>query len=271
MPELPEVETTLRGITPHVLGQVIRAFEIREPRLRWPVPPGLNAGLAGQRVDAAWRRGKYIVMQTGAGALIWHLGMSGSLRITPADTVPRKHDHLDMILDSGACLRFHDPRRFGCLLWTQEDPLRHELLARLGPEPLGEGFDGGYLHARSRSREVPVKSFIMDSHVVVGVGNIYASESLFRAGIAPQRSAGRISLARYERLAGAIRDVLAASIAQGGTTLRDFVNEQGNPGYFRQTLQVYDREGQPCRQCGEPVKCARLGQRSTYWCPACQR
>lgn len=271
MPELPEVETTLRGIRPHVLGQTIERLIVRNPRLRWPIPPGLPEALRGQTIAALTRRGKYILIEAGQGTLILHLGMSGSLRITEAASQPRKHDHYDLILPGGLCLRFHDPRRFGCLLWTEADPARHPLLASLGPEPLEDSFSGDLLHARSRGRSLAVKSFIMDSHVVVGVGNIYASEALFRAGIAPHRAAGRIALDRYRRLAAAIREVLSAALAQGGTTLRDFVNESGAPGYFKQTLDVYDRDGQPCRVCGAPIKAGRLGQRSTFWCGGCQR
>jgi formamidopyrimidine-DNA glycosylase len=271
MPELPEVETTLRGIRPHLSGQIIESLNVREGRLRWPIPSGLSEKLQGHSIHGLARRGKYILISTGQGTLILHLGMSGSLRITETNIPPRKHDHYDLILGGGVCLRFHDPRRFGCLLWTEDDPEEHALIAPLGPEPLSDGFNSEHLHARSRGRTAAVKSLIMDSHVVVGVGNIYASESLFRAGIAPQRAAGNISLERYGRLVDAIREVLRASIEQGGTTLRDFVNESGNPGYFKQTLNVYDRASEPCRVCGTPIKTSRLGQRSTFWCPRCQR
>jgi len=271
MPELPEVETTLRGIQPFLLGQTIEGLVVRDGRLRWPLPPDLPERLRGQSIHGLSRRGKYILIATDAGTLILHLGMSGSLRITEAELPPRKHDHYDLVLTGGKRLRFHDPRRFGCLLWTESDPELHALIAPLGPEPLSAVFDAGYLHARSRGRRAAVKTFIMDSHVVVGVGNIYASESLYRAGIAPQRAAGDISRQRYARLAESIREVLLASIEQGGTTLRDFVNESGNPGYFRQTLNVYDRAGQPCRACGTAIEAARQGQRSTFWCPRCQR
>lgn len=303
MPELPEVETTLRGIRPHLLGQTIECLVVRNPRLRWPVPPGLPAVLQGGRIAALTRRGKYLLMQVirasdgaawppaggdvpyrqhdgsagfatadagSAGTLLFHLGMSGSLRITEAATPPRKHDHYDLRLPGGLCLRFHDPRRFGCLLWTEADPSQHPLLASLGPEPLEAGFDGAHLHRLSRGRTLAVKAFIMDSHIVVGVGNIYASEALFRAGVAPHRAAGRIALDRYRRVSEAIRDVLSASLEQGGTTLRDFVNERGAPGYFKQTLNVYGRAGEPCRKCGAPIHTARLGQRSTFWCATCQ-
>ncbi len=271
MPELPEVETTRRGIEPYALGQGIVGLVVREPRLRWPIPEDLPGKLRGLSVLAVRRRGKYILLDTAAGALILHLGMSGSLRVCEPGHPLKKHDHFDLVLANGLCLRFHDPRRFGCLLWTEADPAAHPLLASLGPEPLEAGFSGAYLHRQAASRGVAVKAFVMDSHVVVGVGNIYANEALFMAGILPTRAAGRISLPRYERLAGSIRTVLAASIEQGGTTLRDFVNEAGNPGYFQQTLRVYGRAGEPCRACGTAIHLERLGQRATYWCPQCQR
>lgn len=271
MPELPEVETTLRGIQPFLLGQTIEGLVVRDGRLRWPVPANLPDKLCRQSIHGLSRRGKYILIAIDAGTLILHLGMSGSLRITETELPPRKHDHYDLVVTGGKRLRFHDPRRFGCLLWTESDPAQHKLIASLGPEPLGADFDAGYLHALSCGRKAAVKTFIMDSHVVVGVGNIYASESLFRAGIAPQRLAGEISRQSYARLVESIREVLLASIEQGGTTLRDFVNESGNPGYFRQTLNVYDRAGGPCRLCGTAIEVARQGQRSTFWCPRCQR
>ncbi|BBA32499.1 formamidopyrimidine-DNA glycosylase [Methylocaldum marinum] len=270
MPELPEVETTRRGISPHLVGQTIRAAIIREPRLRWPVPADLPEKLEGRLIRDVGRRGKYILIGTEGGTLIVHLGMSGSLRIPDPDTPPRKHDHFDLVLASGTRLRFHDPRRFGCVVWTEADPATHPLLAELGPEPLNEHFDAPYLHGKARSRSAPVKSFIMDSRIVVGVGNIYTNEALFRAGIDPRRQAGRIALVRYEKLVASIRAVLAEAIEQGGTTLRDFVNENGRPGYFQQTLQIYGRSGELCRRCGGPVRTERLGQRSTYWCPKCQ-
>jgi formamidopyrimidine-DNA glycosylase len=271
VPELPEVETTRRGIEPYALGHTIAGLIVREPRLRWPVPPELPDKLRGRLIQKVARRGKYLLLTTAEGALILHLGMSGSLRVAEPSGPLKKHDHFDLVLDSGLCLRFHDPRRFGCLLWTEDDPLVHPLLASLGPEPLEADFTGRYLHGKAAGRSVAVKSFLMDSRVVVGVGNIYANEALFRAGIAPTRPAGRVSLERYETLAEAVRTVLAASIEQGGTTLRDFVNEAGNPGYFQQTLQVYGRAGEPCRHCSTEVRVSRIGQRATYWCPKCQR
>lgn len=271
MPELPEVETTRRGLAPHVCGREITGVVVRDGRLRWPVPENLCDLVEGQCIAALERRGKYLLMRLGEGSLIAHLGMSGSLRIVDGDSPPRKHDHVDILLQTGACIRFHDPRRFGCLLWTAEEPDRHELLRELGPEPLQPEFSGAHLYAVSRGRTAPVKNFIMDSRVVVGVGNIYANEALFRCGIHPLRSAGRISARRYGALAESIRQTLADSIAQGGTTLRDFVDAAGNPGYFRQVLQVYGRTGEACTRCGCPICGERVGQRSTYYCPRCQK
>jgi formamidopyrimidine-DNA glycosylase len=270
VPELPEVETTRAGIAPHLSGRTVKQVLIRNRQLRWPIPPRLRGEFEGARIDSVTRRGKYLLLQTTAGTAILHLGMSGSLRIVDAGTPVQKHDHVDIVLDSGQALRFHDPRRFGCLLWTRNNPMQHELLASLGPEPLGEAFNGDYLFDKARGKKLAVKAFIMDAKVVVGVGNIYANEALFRAGIHPRRAAGRISRERYRKLATAIVEVLGEAIAQGGTTLRDFVNSEGKPGYFQQTLAVYDREGEPCLQCGSPLHTIRLGQRSTYYCGQCQ-
>lgn len=271
MPELPEVETTRLGLTPHVAGQTIAQVLIREARLRWPVPVELPGLLQGQCIRGLGRRGKYLLFDFDHGCLIVHLGMSGSLRLAQTDEALKKHDHIELLLASGQVLRYHDPRRFGAMLWSSEAVQNHPLLAALGPEPLGEDFDGDCLHRQAQGRSMAVKPFIMDSRIVVGVGNIYASEALFRAGIHPGRAAGKVSLARYRRLAAAIRAVLGAAIAQGGTTLRDFVNGHGQPGYFQQTLSVYGREGLSCPVCASPVQCRRLGQRSTYFCPTCQR
>jgi len=271
MPELPEVETTRRGIEPHVQGQTVRDVIVRQPQLRWPVPKALARKLVAQKIDAVERRGKYLLMRTQAGTAILHLGMSGSLRIVDARVPPETHDHLDIVFTNGQALRLRDPRRFGAALWTETDPLAHKLLEPLGPEPLSDAFDTDYLYAKSRGRKGSIKEFIMNSHVVVGVGNIYASESLFRAGINPKRAAGRVSRARYEALVKAIKDVLVEAIKQGGTTLRDFVREDGQPGYFRIRLKVYDRAGEPCPVCGTPIKQLVQGQRSTYYCPVCQR
>jgi formamidopyrimidine-DNA glycosylase len=275
VPELPEVETALRGIRPHLEGRRIERLLVRDGRFRQPVPPDLPDLLAGESILALARRAKYLLIRLENGTLILHLGMSGSLRLVPARSPPLAHDHLDLILSDGRCLRFHDPRRFGLFLWTPDPPemalARHPLLCDLGPEPLEEGFDGDRLHRLAQGRRIAVKPFVMDAAVVVGVGNIYASESLFLAGIHPARAANRISLARYRRLAETIRTVLSGAIQQGGTTLRDFVKEDGNPGYFAQSLNVYGRTGEPCHTCGTPIRECRLGQRSSFYCPRCQR
>jgi formamidopyrimidine-DNA glycosylase len=272
MPELPEVETTRRGVEPHVLGRRIVRLEVHEPRLRWPVEAGLPALVAGARVLRAGRRAKYLLFELDSGGtLMLHLGMSGSLRVLPADTPRRPHDHLDLVLDSGSVLRFNDPRRFGSLHYLVGDPGAHPLLARLAPEPFDAAFDADYLWALTRSRRVAIKQLIMNSQLVVGVGNIYASEALFRAGIRPRRQARGLRRDEVARLVAAIREVLAMAVEVGGTTLRDYVGADGNPGYFRQKLFVYERPGEPCRVCDTPVRHFVQGQRSTYWCPACQR
>lgn len=270
MPELPEVETARRGIKPYLCGHRVTKVKIRNRRLRWPVPRAIVQMLPGQLLESITRRGKYLLLHTAAGTAILHLGMSGSLRVVPVDTAAGKHDHLDIVLDSGHALRLHDPRRFGTLLWTTQDPLRHKLLRRLGPEPLTNDFDGDYLFGKSRKRKIAVKNFIMNSHIVVGVGNIYASEALFLARIHPERAAGRITRVRYTALAKAIQKVLASAIRSGGTTLRDFSREDGKPGYFRQHLRVYGRDGQACRRCGGRIAARVTGQRTTYYCPHCQ-
>jgi formamidopyrimidine-DNA glycosylase len=271
MPELPEVETTRRGIEPWLVGRRIEALTVREWRLRWRVPRSLPSKLGGARVRSVGRRAKYLLIGTDAGTLILHLGMSGSLRVLDAGTPPLAHDHLDLVLDSGKCLRFNDPRRFGSLLFTTGEPTRHKLLKGLAVEPLSEDFTGEALWRRARGRRASIKAFIMDSRIVAGVGNIYASEALFRAGIKPGLAAGRVSRARMEALAQSIREVLAEAIGAGGTTLRDYVDAAGMPGYFRQRLFVYERTGKPCRRCRTPIRQFTQGQRSTYWCPHCQR
>jgi formamidopyrimidine-DNA glycosylase len=271
LPELPEVETTRRGIRPALRGHAVTGFVLRERRLRWPVDARLARELPGQRVVDVRRRAKYLLIELERGTLIAHLGMSGSLRVMPVEAPWLKHDHYELRLDDGRGLRFNDPRRFGSLHWVTDDPLEHPLLADLGPEPLDAGFDGAYLAARARGRKVAVKQFLMDQRIVVGVGNIYASEALFRAGIHPRRAAGRVSGERYARLAKAVKAVLGEAIKQGGTTLRDYVNADGTPGYFRQKLYVYERDGQPCRRCGTPIRKLAQGQRSTYFCPSCQK
>ena len=270
MPELPEVETTRRGVEPYSRGAVVRQLVVREPRLRWPVPDDLAELLRGQTIVAVERRAKYLLFRTAVGSLIVHLGMSGSLRVvSPLDT-PGRHDHIDLLFENGHCLRYHDPRRFGCFLWL-EPGQQHPLLSHLGPEPLSAEFDGDMLYRRSRGRTGPVKNFIMDGKVVVGVGNIYANEALFLSGIRPERSAGRISRSRYQHLAEEIKQVLTSAIEQGGTTLKDFVGGDGKPGYFAQQLHVYGRAGLPCTSCGRPLREVRLGQRSSVYCVACQR
>ncbi len=271
MPELPEVETTRRGITPHITDQKVKQIIIRNSRLRYPIPENISNDVNGQTILKITRRGKYLLLHTGNGTAIIHLGMSGTLRIVDAKTIPEKHDHVDIIFDNGKCLRLRDPRRFGCLLWTKADPLQHKLLRHLGPEPLSEKFDGDYLFTLSRKRGVAIKQFIMNSQIVVGVGNIYASEALFKADIDPQKSAGKISLESYKALATEIKNILEMAITQGGTTLRDFTNSEGNPGYFQQRLNVYARDGQPCRQCNAPIVKIQQGQRATYYCRYCQK
>lgn len=270
MPELPEVETTRRGVSPFCQGQMVSGLVVREPRLRWPVPELLPGYLVGQTIETVERRAKYLLFRTAAGTLLVHLGMSGSLRVVDAAQLPGKHDHIDIQLASGACLRFHDPRRFGCFLWLGPGE-RHMLLNRLGPEPLSPEFDGDYLYRRSRGRSGPVKNFIMDGKVVVGVGNIYANEALFLCGVHPGRAAGRIAQARYQRLAATIKQVLTSAIEQGGTTLRDFVGGDGRAGYFALQLHVYGRAGEPCKRCGAALREIRLGQRSSVFCVTCQR
>jgi len=270
MPELPEVETTRRGIEPWLVGRRIERLVVRNRQLRWPVPRSLPSLIRGARVSAVARRAKYLLIATDAGTLIVHLGMSGSLRVLDSSSEPQVHDHVDLQLDSGRCLRFNDPRRFGCLLFTARDPLRHRLLRRLAAEPWSPAFTGESLWRRARGRRSSIKAFVMDSANVTGVGNIYASEALFRAGIRPGLAAGRISLERMITLVAAIREVLAEAIDVGGTTLRDYVNPSGMPGYFRQKLFVYERRGQPCRRCRTRIRQLTQGQRSTYWCPKCQ-
>jgi len=271
MPELPEVETTRRGISAALVGHAISRFVLREPRLRWRVEPRLASELAGQQVRDVRRRAKYLLIELERGTLIAHLGMSGSLRIMPANSPRLTHDHYDLVLDDGQCLRFNDPRRFGSLHWCTGDVTAHPLLASLGPEPLEAGLDAAYLARKARGRRAAVKIFLMDQRIVVGVGNIYASEALFRAGIRPRRAAGRVRKAEWVRLVVAIREVLGEAIRQGGTTLRDYVDTTGTPGYFSQQLFVYERNGEPCRRCGTIVRHLVQGQRSSYFCPSCQQ
>ena len=275
MPELPEVETTRRGLAPHLVGKHIRHVVLRRPDLRWPIPYDVVETLPGQRIDAVRRRAKYLLIDIKAGSALLHLGMSGSLRVLPEKTPATAHDHVDIAIAGGRVLRFNDPRRFGCLLW-QPAGETHELLQALGPEPLVDDpdddvFNGDYLFERSRGRTAPVKTFLMDQRVVVGVGNIYAAESLFRSGISPLREAGKVSRERYVELADAVKQILGHAIARGGTTLRDFISPDGAPGYFEQELSAYGRGGQPCRNCGRALKSAVIGQRASVWCGYCQR
>jgi formamidopyrimidine-DNA glycosylase len=271
MPELPEVETTRCGILPVLKNQRITKVVVRDARLRWPVPPEFAERLTGQRIRDVHRRAKYLLIELERGTVIWHLGMSGSLRVLQCGAIPQLHDHIDVELGSGRLLRFNDPRRFGCALWTGDDPNEHELIAHLGPEPLDDAFDVEYLVGKARKRSVAIKQFIMNAEIVVGVGNIYASEALFRAGIRPRRAAGRVKRDELGKLVVAIKTVLGEAIKVGGTTLRDYVNANGSPGYFRQKLFVYERAGEPCRRCKTTVLQIVQGGRSTYYCPQCQK
>ncbi len=270
MPELPEVETACRGIAPQLKGRRVSAVVIRQRRLRWPIPAALAKELPGQVIQAIERRAKYILLRTAAGTAILHLGMSGSLRVVPARTPPQKADHVDIVLENGRCLRLRDPRRFGALLWTTADPLAHKLLRTLGPEPLGPELTGELLFRATRRRRVAVRDLLLNSRVLAGVGNIYANESLFLAGVRPQRRAGTLKRDDCHRLAASLRQTLARAIRAGGTTLRDFQNAEGRPGYFQQKLKVYGRAEEPCPRCRTPVKGLRLGQRSAFYCPRCQ-
>ncbi|MCR4346923.1 MAG: bifunctional DNA-formamidopyrimidine glycosylase/DNA-(apurinic or apyrimidinic site) lyase [Sulfuricaulis sp.] len=270
MPELPEVETTRRGIEPHVVGRTVTRLVVRNPRLRWRVTEKLVRELSGQTIQAVGRRGKYLLLSTATGTAILHLGMSGSLRVVPSTQPADAHDHVDIVLDNGDCLRLHDPRRFGALLWTRDDPHKHKLLRDLGPEPLSPDFSGDRLFIKSRRRKRAIRDFLLDSQIVAGIGNIYANEALFRAGLRPTRAAGRISRTQYERLAAAIRETLNRALKAGGTTLRDFRHSDGKPGYFQLSLNVYGRDGESCRVCRAPVRTRKLGQRSVFFCPKCQ-
>ena len=271
MPELPEVETTRRGLSRHLRGRSVRAVLVHERRLRWPVTPELDALLRGQQLRSVGRRAKYLLLRFQRGTLIVHLGMSGSLRVVPEPTARLPHDHVEMHLDSGAALRFNDPRRFGCWLYTTGAPGQHKLLRDLAPEPLTAQFDGAYLHRITRGRRVAIKTLLLNGRLVTGVGNIYASEALFRARVRPQRAARALSAAQCQRLASAIRAVLRSAIRAGGTTLRDYVSADGTPGYFKQKLYVYERARLPCRRCRTPIRQLTQGQRSTYYCPQCQK
>ena len=270
MPELPEVETTRRGIEPYVIGQTIQGLVVREPRLRWRVSRAAIRELPGKRIRTVTRRGKYLLFDVGSGNLIVHLGMSGSLRVVPQATPAGKFDHVDVSLENGDCLRLRDPRRFGAVLWTRSDAARHKLLMFLGPEPLSDAFSGAYLFRATRGRTRSIRDVLLDGRIVAGVGNIYANESLHAAGIRPARAAARLNRMQCEALTTAIRATLTSAIRAGGTTLRDFRNANGNPGYFRVSLRVYDRAGLPCLACGNLVRSVRLGQRTAFYCRTCQ-
>ncbi len=270
MPELPEVETTLRGIAPHLTGHVVSNIIIRNAQLRWPIPQSLPVLLRGHRVRNLQRRAKYLLVHFDHGTLILHLGMSGSLRILTAVTAPDKHDHFDLVLNNGVIMRLRDPRRFGAVLWHEGEVSEHPLLVKLGPEPLQEEFNGEYLYRITRSRNTAIKLLIMDNHAVVGIGNIYANEALFRAGIRPQLSAGKLSRPRCAKLVAVIRATLSESIALGGSSLRDYVDSDGKQGYFQQHYWVYGRGNEACKKCGAPIRQIKQGQRSSFYCPICQ-
>ncbi len=271
MPELPEVETVCRGIAPHIIGKTIQELILRTAKLRLPLDPHLCRIMPGQTIAAVSRRAKYLLLETDQGGLLVHLGMTGVLRILPAGTTENKHDHIDLIFTDSTCLRLTDPRRFGIFVYSPGTLRDHPLLKNLGPEPLNDSFSGEMLYRLSRGKSQPIKVFIMDQRVVVGVGNIYANEALFRAGIHPARAAGRIGRLRYQRLVLAIKEVLRAAIEAGGTTISDFADSEGRPGYFRQELLVYGRSSGPCRYCGRTIHSCRIGQRSTFYCSSCQR
>lgn len=270
MPELPEVETVRRGIIPHLVNQRIVRVVVRQAQLRWPIPAFFAKQLSGQIIHQITRRGKYLLLHAEQGTVIIHLGMSGHLRVLSTDEPLKKHDHVDFILENGQTLRFNDTRRFGTILWTNEDPLLHPLLSELGPEPLSDDFNGGYLYQRAQSRHIAIKQFIMDGRIVVGVGNIYANEALFMAGIHPLNSAGKISSNEYKKLAEAIKKILLAAIDSGGSTIKDFLNSTGKPGYFVQQLQVYGRAGLLCKKCRRLLQEIRISDRTTVFCPNCQ-
>ena len=271
MPELPEVETTLRGLAPLVVGERVNELVVRDGRLRWPVPPALARALRGKTISAMRRRGKYLILEAPSCNVLVHFGMSGSLRALDAAVAPAAHDHVDVVFASGRRLRYRDPRRFGAILFAGAAPERHWLLRELGPEPLGADFTGEYLRRCGRGRRVAIKNLLLDGTVVAGVGNIYAAEALFRAGVHPLRAAGRISASRYALLVDSIKRTLSEAIDVGGTTLRDFVGGSGEPGYFAQSLNVYGREGLPCPRCSTSITRKRLAQRSSFYCGRCQR
>lgn len=274
MPELPEVETTCRGISPHLVNNTVTKAIIRESRLRFPVPKNLSAAITKQKVVSITRRAKYILINLEKGTIIVHLGMSGRLAIidskTDANTLPEKHDHVDLCFSNGKVLRYTDPRRFGCVLWTEKNPMEHKLLAKLGPEPLENNFTADYLFTVAKNKKLPLKQLIMNANIVVGVGNIYANEALFKAGLHPKNSANKINLAHFKTLVSEIKKVLTKAIKKGGTTLKDFLAVDGKPGYFSQSLLVYGRGGEPCFTCNNALEEERIGQRTTVFCSNCQ-
>jgi len=271
MPELPEVEVTCQGIKPHLVNQCITNIIVRNPHLRWPVPSNLKKILTGLRICTVTRRGKYLLIDCGKGTLILHLGMSGSLLVQHIKISPQKHDHFDLTLDSGTNLRLRDPRRFGAVLWTTDDVMRHRLLAHLGPEPLSDTFNGTLLYKNTRGRNVSIKETLMNNRIVVGIGNIYANEALFRAGINPRVAACKIGLNRYEGLVFAIKKTLKLAINAGGSSIRNFVHSDNSPGFFQQQYWVYKRTGQPCRKCKNVIRQIKQGQRSSFYCRSCQK
>jgi len=270
VPELPEVETTRKGISPYIDQQIVTTVNVRQPKMRWPVPDEIH-GMEGQKIESVKRRGKYLLLETAKGTALIHLGMSGSLRVVDPKTEYEKHDHVEFVFENGKAIRLRDPRRFGSVLFTHKNPLKHKLIRSLGPEPLGDDFNVDYLFERSRSRSVSIKQFIMNGQIVVGVGNIYACESLFNAGISPKSIAGKVTKKRYQKLVLRIKEVLARAIEQGGTTLKDFVQAEGKPGYFQQQLNVYGRAGEACLSCSSIIKQIKQGQRSTFYCGKCQK
>jgi len=271
MPELPEVETSRRGITPHIVDKKIAQIILRHSKLRWPIPKDITQIFSAQYIEQIQRRGKYLLLITPVGTLILHLGMSGSLRIVKNDAPAQKHDHVDIVFTHGISLRFTDPRRFGCLLWTNADPMQHPLLKHLGVEPLSKAFNVSYLFQQTRKRKLTSKQLLMNSHIIVGVGNIYASEALFAAGIRPTKIAARLTKTQCQALVNAIKKILRRAINAGGTTLSDFTQSDGKPGYFKQKLQIYGRTGEPCYQCQTPIKEKTIAARNSFYCPQCQK
>lgn len=270
MPELPEVETTLRGISPHIENQIVSKVIIRQPKLRWLIPAELPQLIEQQVLNSLSRRAKYLLLHFNTGTLLIHLGMSGSLRIISTDTPPAKHDHFELAFKHNKSIRLTDPRRFGAVLWLGKEPYKHSLLSKLGPEPLSDDLTGTYLYQKSRHKKVSIKQFIMNQTIVTGIGNIYCTEALYYAGISPVRAAGNISLKRYQTLVTQIKKTLSLAIEQGGTTLRDFVGSDGKPGYFKQELSAYGRSGLPCKHCKQPLTEIKQAQRTTVYCTHCQ-